>query len=135
MENKRAHLQMVLDIVTRMARNSFLLKGWCVVLVSALFALAGGVTNIYFVYIAFFPAVAFWILDAYFLWQERLFRALYDHVRGLQEEEVDFAMDTSIVQGKVKGWCKVAFSKTLGIFHLTIILSIVIAMVAMIIVN
>ena len=28
---------------------------------------------------------SFWFLDSYFLWQERLFRTLYDHVRTLKE--------------------------------------------------
>ena len=65
------------------------------VLVSALFALAAGNTRIYFVYLAYFPAVAFWALDAYYLRQERLFRKLYDHVRALPETSIDFSMNTS----------------------------------------
>jgi hypothetical protein len=135
LENKRTHLGMIQNVVNRLSRNSFLLKGWSVVLVSALFALAGGVNNIYFVYIAYFPLLAFWVLDAYFLHQERLFRKLYDHVRGLEEENIDFSMDTSVFRGKVDSWLNVVFSKTLLIFHLTILVSIVAVMVAMIIIN
>jgi len=134
-ENKRAHLEVIQNVINRLSRNSFLLKGWCVVLVSALFALAGGISNIFFVYIAYFPLLAFWVLDAYFLHQERLFRALYDYVRGLQEENIDFSMDTSIVKEKVSSWFNVIFSKTLLIFHLTILVSIVAVMVAMIVIN
>ena len=36
--------------------------------------------------------ILFWGLDGYFLWQERLFRALYDHVRQLPESEIGRAL-------------------------------------------
>ncbi len=114
--------------MNRLSTDSFLLKGWTVVLVSALFALAADKSNVHFVYLAYFPAVAFWVLDGYFLWQERLFRALYNHVRNLKEEDVDFSMDTSIVKGKVNPWSDVIFSTTLLIFHGTVLASIIIVM-------
>lgn len=117
MENKRLHLQLIQAIVNRMSGNSFLLKGWSVVLVSALFALAAGGSEHLFVYMAFFPALAFWALDGYFLRQERLFRKLYDRVRSLEESEVDFSMDTSAIADQVSGWRRVVFSKTLVGFH------------------
>jgi len=116
-ENKRAHLEMIQAVVNRMSVNSFLLKGWSVVLISALFALAAGDSQALFVYIAYFPAIAFWMLDAYFLRQERLFRKLYDRVRHLPETDVDFSMDTSVVDGEVAGWSAVVFSRTLLLFH------------------
>ena len=125
MNNKRAHLEMIQNIINRLSQGSFLLKGWSVLLISALFALAAGGAQPFFVYIAYFPAVAFWILDGYFLWQERLFRALFDYVRGLSENEVDFSMDTSVVRGQVDPWRDVVFSKTLVIFHGTLMASIV----------
>lgn len=125
-EKKLSHLEMIQGIVNRLSQNSFLLKGWSVVLVSALFALAASNLKILFVYLAYFPATAFWILDGYFLWQERLFRALYDHVRSMKDEDIDFSMDTSIVKDKVAPWIKVIFSKTLIIFHGTILGAIVI---------
>src|SRR3990172_207286 len=107
---------MIQAIITRMSVNSFLLKGWSVVLVSALFALAAGDPEARFVSLAYFPAVAFWILDGYFLWQERLFRTLYDRVRTMPAADVNFSMDTSVVRADVRGWSAVVFSKTLLIF-------------------
>ena len=41
------------------------------------------------------PVLIFWGLDGYFLWQERLFRALYDHIRAMDAAEIDFSMDVS----------------------------------------
>ena len=133
MEKKLAHLKMVQGIVNRLSNNSFLLKGWSVVLVSALFALATGGTQIYFVYLAYFPAFAFWVLDGYFLHQERLFRKLYDHIRAVDEEEIDFSMNTAIVNDQVDSWFRVTFSKTLRIFHGTVFGSIILVMVIWII--
>ena len=132
MENKQAHLEMIQAIINRMSVNSFQLKGWSVVLVSALFALAAGDSQVLFVYLAYFPAVAFWILDGYFLWQERLFRKLYDRVRAIAESDVDFSMDTSAVGADDVGWFAVAFSKTLLIFHGTVFGSIVIVMLVIV---
>ncbi len=133
MEKKLAHLKMVQGIVNRLSNNSFLLKGWSVILVSALFALAAGGTQIYFVYLAYFPAFAFWVLDGYFLHQERLFRKLYDHIRAVDEEEIDFSMNTAIVNDQVDSWFRVTFSKTLRIFHGTVFGSIILVMVIWII--
>ncbi len=114
---------MIQGVINRMASNSFFLKGWSVILVSALFALAAKDSNIHFVLLAYFPALAFWILDGYFLQQERLFRKLYDRVRVKKNEDIDFSMDTSVVK-KVKCWFCVCFSKTLLIFHGVIIATI-----------
>jgi hypothetical protein len=123
---------MIQAIINRMSVNSFLLKGWSVVLVSALFALAAGDSQPRFVYLAYFPAIAFWILDGYFLWQEQLFRKLYDDVRTVAEPDVDFSMDTSSVRTGDSGWFAAVFSKTLLIFHGTLLGSILIVMLVIV---
>ncbi|MDW7728319.1 MAG: hypothetical protein SCH70_14675, partial [Candidatus Methanoperedens sp.] len=84
MEQKIKHLEFIQGVVNRMATNSFLIKGWCITLVSALFALAAKDANFKYIIIAFIPVPVFWILDSYYLWQERLFRALYDQIRVKQ---------------------------------------------------
>jgi hypothetical protein len=129
MEAKIAHLQMIQAVVTRMARNSFLIKGWTVTLVAALFALGAADTNALFVYVAYFPAFMFWALDAYFQRQEHLFRKLYDHVRRVQDGPVDFSMSTKPFQEKVKGIWGVGWSYTLRLFHGTVTATIVVVVV------
>ena len=133
MKRKLAHLEMVQAIVTRMARNSFQIKGWSVTLVTALFALAAmDDINENFVYVSYFPAIMFWILDAYFLRQERLFRKLYDNVRTRDESQINFSMSTSAFQQEVDGVWKVAWSFTLRVFHLMLIGAIIVVMAIMI---
>ena len=128
MDNKRTHLEMIQGIVNRLANSSFLMKGWAVILVSALFALSAKDSRIYFIYLAYFPAIAFWGLDGYYLLQEKLFRKLYDKVREMDESDIDFSMDTSVVKDQVDSWLCVVFSKTIFAFHGTIVLTILIVM-------
>jgi len=128
MEAKLKHLEIIQDVINRMANNSFLLKGWSVVLVSALFALAAKDSNTLYIYLAYFPTIAFWVLDGYFLRQEKLYRKLYDKVRNTDDSKIDFSMDTSSVTKQVSAWSEVVFSKTLSIFHGVIVLTILLVM-------
>ena len=132
MDGKIAYLEMVQAVITRMAGNSFLIKGWSVTLVAALFALAAANTSPLFVYLAYFPTFMFWALDAYFLRQERLFRKLYDHVRTSEEAAVDFSMNTQPFARDVADTWSVAFSHTLRLFHGTITATVVVVMMVLI---
>ena len=85
MESKTKHLELIQGVINRLSTNSFLIKGWSVVLVSALFALSAGNSNPAFIFLAYIPVLVFWGLDGYFLWEERKFRKLYDRVRTLDE--------------------------------------------------
>ena len=125
-------MQMLQGVINRLSQNSFLLKGWCVVLISAFFAIAVGKADILFLCLAFFPSISFWILDGYFLWQEKMYRGLYDIVREKNNEEIDFSMDASIMKDTTNSWIDVTFSKTLLIFHGTVFGSIVIVMLTII---
>ena len=129
MAQKTSHLDMIQGVINRMSVNSFLLKGWSVVLISALFSLAAAQGKREFILLAYFPGIAFWILDGYFLRQEKLFRKLYDRVRGMTEDAIDFSMDTTTVSSQVSSWGKVIFSHTLVIFHGVVIGAILAVMI------
>lgn len=133
MEQKIKHLEFIQAIINRMAANSFLIKGWCITLVSALFALAAKDANVKYIIIAFIPVPVFWILDSYYLWQERLFRALYDQIRVKEENLIDFSMDTSPYRGgsfiqRINTRLKSFFSYTLCIFYISLIITMLIVM-------
>ncbi len=119
MEDKRQHLQFIQDIVSRQANNSFLLRNWAITLVAAILALSSGEGVPKAVaFIAILPIILFWILDGYFLWQERLFRSLYDHVRQLSVNQIDYSMNVGPFIGGRNEWLACMFSKTLIIFYL-----------------
>ena len=74
MEANPKHLEIIQGIVNRLATDSLRLKGWTVVLNSALVILRTRTRCIEIANLAVMPIVAVWCLDGYFLWQERLFR-------------------------------------------------------------
>ena len=118
MDAKIKHLEFIHGVVNRLATNSFRLKGWTVVLVSAVIVLLAreGRTEIAPVTLA--PVMVFWGLDGYFLWQERLYRALYDHVRHVEESQVDFAMDVGPFRTNFpRTWLGATLSKSLIGFY------------------
>lgn len=100
-ESKIEHLKFIQAVIARMGTNSFLLKGWTVTLVAALFAFGAKEADRAFVMIAWVPVLAFAGLDAYFLQRERLYRQLHDRVAARTETEpTDFSMDTAAFQAR-----------------------------------
>ena len=69
MDAKMQHLQMIQDIISRMAGNSFLLKGWAVTLIAGIFALSSNDTDKLYFLVAYIPILVFWGLDSYYLCQ------------------------------------------------------------------
>jgi len=126
MENKRKHLDYIQNVVNRMAANSFLLKGWSVTLVAGLLALSFAANQkIAFISICFVPVIVFWVLDGYFLWQERRFRDLYNQVRVKDTNEIDFDMNPQPAATPGNTWLAAMVSKTLLIFYLALIVVMV----------
>ena len=113
------HLKMAQVVINRLGSNSFLVKGWSMtVIVAAMLLIAKhDVANSFFVLVLVIPTIGFWILDGYFLWQERLFRKVYDDVRV--QSDTDFKMDPFKHRDKPKcSWVSAIFSLTLNIFYL-----------------
>lgn len=125
MEQKLKYLELIQGIINRMAQNSFMLKGWSVIIISALFALAAKDSVKEFIYLAYFPAIIFWILDGYFLNQERLFVKLYNKVRCISLDRIDFSMSTAEFADS-ENWFRAIFSKTLILFHFMVVVVIII---------
>ena len=118
MNDKQKHLEFIQNAINRMAGNSFLLKGWTVLLIAALFAFFARFGEAEYAFIVVVPVLTFWALDGFFLSQERLFRSLYDNVRLRQDSDVDYSMDTSEFRTLPRnGWLKSTFSRTLLLFY------------------
>lgn len=123
--NKITHMEMIQGIINRMGGNSFSLKGWAVTLVAGIFALASKDTDKMYFLIAYVPIVVFWFLDAFYLLQERLYRALYNKVRVMKAEDVNFDMNTDLPELKSKKtkYIDCLFSKTEFGFYLPLALA------------
>lgn len=123
MVKKLKHLELIQNVINRLANSSFFLKGWTVIFVAAVLGFATKDSKPHYVWLAAIPTLSFWVLDGFYLNQEGLFRRLYDVVRETDEDEIDFSMNT--VPFKQSGdWFKAMFTKTLLFFYLTILIVI-----------
>ena len=123
-------VDIIQSVITRMANNSFLLKGWFVSLVAVIIALTkdsilqGYIT----LSILFLASIAFWYLDSYYLRQEKMFRKLYDWViknRRSSDEHIYDLTRVAEYRKEVNSLFKSMLSKTIlplyGLFSFLII--------------
>lgn len=123
MNKKIKHLEFIQNIIDRQAKNSFLLKGWAITLVVATFALSVNDEVFRKTLLVCFLILLFWALDSYYLWQERKFRCLYDSVRKLKDDKIDFDMNSKeIAKKEGYSWKNTALSPTLLFFYLTLLI-------------
>ena len=126
-ENKRSHLNMIQQIITRMGNNSFSLKGWSVGIMIAIYAFAGKNEH-KAVIVTLIPLIVFWFLDTYYLMLERKFRELYNEIRLKKENDIDFDMNFNNIKINMKdikkyGFVNVFFSKTILPIYLVCIIT------------
>lgn len=119
MEKKLKHLELIQGVITRMGGNLFTLRGWMITLVVALSAafLEFGHSELQIILVLI--VLIFWVHDAYFLSLECGYRCLYDKVRMLNEDDIDFSMDIFEFNNlrKTSVWyCML--SKTLAFFYI-----------------
>lgn len=137
-ESWHKHLEFIQNAISRMTQNSYLLKGWTITLVAATFAVSLGVNSVWLVATALLPTIAFSLLDARYMREERLFRRLYDAVRWDRDkdwhEESDkveaFSMDTQPYEKDVKKTREIVASVSILPFYGSIALVIVLAGIA-----
>lgn len=118
-ENETEHLQLIQSIINRMAGNSFLLKGWCITLLTALIAL-GIDKHPKILVVSILPILGFWYLDAFFLKTERAYRSLYNKVILKDETVPLFGLNTEDSGEKHTIW-QSFFSWRLGVFYLSLL--------------
>lgn len=129
MEKKLKHLELIQGVISRMAGNLFYLRGWVITLIAGILVLLtqlddGKLPIIFLVFVT----ILFWCYDGYFLAQEKMYRDLYNKVRKLREEEIDFSMNIDEFKGKVQNtiiFCM--FSPTLRYFYGLLLLAAIYA--------
>jgi hypothetical protein len=128
-EIKVKHLEFIQGVITRMNANSFQIKSWAIVIFAALlvlFAGSGGSKPAY-LFVAIVPTFLFWLLDSYYLQQERKFRGIYSDVAELSSESERIAirpyeMPIQKYQGGKYSYMKVMWSRTVWPIYLFMIL-------------
>jgi len=91
-ESTIKHLEMIQNIVSRMNKNSFQIKGYAIAIASALFAFYDKHDGLSISAIGIPAMIILWILDSYYLKQERVFRAIYNDVLSSDKKIGAFEM-------------------------------------------
>ena len=113
---------MIQGVVNRLAGNSFSIRRWSTVLIAALVVAAFTTDTPAVAFIGAVVGIGNWLLDSYYLWQEKRFRGRYDEVRLLDPADVDFSMKTPS-----KPFWPIAFSTTERLFYSILILASLVA--------
>jgi len=114
-------IDLIQNCISRMAQNSFLIKGWTLTVVTVVLALMEkNIDPIYLCLVLFIPLMAFWYLDAFFLQTEKMFRKLYEWVieaRPKNNFSLLYDLNPHRFKDKVDSLHKVMWSITLRIFY------------------
>ena len=131
-EEIHKELDLIQDVIKRMASNSFEVKKWLIGILTAIVVfkheeLLGG--NSSFMWILLVPIVCFWYLDAFFLSTEKLYREMYHWVVRNRPHTDEYLYDLNtmkrqypagtfedFVKPKNNVW-RVAVSKTIWPFY------------------
>jgi hypothetical protein len=112
------HLDYVQTVINRLSHELFAYKGWAVTLSTLIFATAAASGKAQIVPIAILPALAFWGLDAFYLRQQRLYRALYDAVRDGSADALEggpLSMDVTPYVEQVPVWWRTLIAKSVAV--------------------
>ena len=104
-----------------MAQNSFAIKGWTITILVGLFVFVQNEKFKHNIFIYLIPIIFFWLLDSYYLWQERLFRKLYNDIIVNVTEESDLSMNVTQYKNTVKFYSSL-FSVTEIVIYLPLLL-------------
>lgn len=131
MENDKIEIQeihkeidLIQSCITRMAQNSFMVKGWFVSLYAVILALLPEKVNIFLLCAALVAInIIFWYLDGFFLRTEKVYRKIYDwvlEVRPKNNRELLYQLNPYAFKGRINEtesvW-KVMWSKTLRWYY------------------
>lgn len=113
-------IDLIQSCITRMANNSFIIKGWLISLVVVVLALVGEKVSLDLLcFILIVPIFSFWYLDAFFLQTEKKYRLMYEWVieKRLESDKHLYDLNPKRFDKKIDSILKVMFSKTLWVFY------------------
>lgn len=124
-ENKYKHMDYIQSVISRMASNSFYLKGWNISIIAAIVALSFKESDWRIYGCALILNIVFWFLDAYYLKQEELFRKLYKKISQVKDDnKIDFSMDIQQFKGDVSVFPRIML-KNISVTPLYLSISVV----------
>lgn len=83
----QTHINILQNIINRMASNSANSKTWAITIISAIIVLLIGKSKTNVFYIAYIPLIMFYFLDCFYLGLERHFRNIYNEFINNMESD------------------------------------------------
>ncbi|MEY3404344.1 MAG: hypothetical protein RLZZ86_3966 [Cyanobacteriota bacterium] len=128
----QSYLNILQGIITRMATNSASCKTWCISLVSAILVVIADKNKPNYAWISLIPIVLFFLLDSYYLGQERSFREIYNNfIKDLHSGAITtdklFILKPPRGMNVVNLLLSSSLSFSVYPFYLTLLLTVVIA--------
>ena len=124
-EELHKELDLIQACISRMAQNSFMIKGWFVSIYAVILALLPEKINLILLCTSLVVVnLVFWYMDGFFLRTEKVYRKIYNWVlnmRSHNSRELMYQLDPGKFSGKieeVEPIRKVMWSKTLRWFYL-----------------
>lgn len=123
LDNEIIHkeIDLIQSCITRMAHNSFLIKGWCITIVAVVLALAEKAMNPWLLSaILLIPILSFWSLDVFFLRTEEMYRKMYEWAlrqRHAGNDESLYDLNPHRFKKEARSRFSTAFSQTLFLFY------------------
>ncbi|MFK8377544.1 hypothetical protein [Capnocytophaga canimorsus] len=112
-EKTKLYLEFIQAIITRLSSNSFQIKNFSIAINVGLLGFYANNQGIYFLLLLLVSTLSFWLLDAYYLQQERKYRSLFKDV--ISDKRNNF--DMSVNEYK-ESFFRTFISKTLIFYYL-----------------
>ncbi|HGF5899058.1 TPA: hypothetical protein ACF2TM_003976 [Escherichia coli] len=130
-ESKIAGLGFLQAIIARMANNSFYIKGWDLTLFVAVVALKKDASQYsgYLLLALIVSTIAFCLLDAYYLQQERIFRKIYNYLAESNSESINYfsinpVLYKDILKGEMLSYRSSLISTSILFFHIPMFVAV-----------
>ena len=127
----RLYINLIEEIIERMAKNAFIIKGWAITVISVLLTLSTSLScelSIFIIIIVVDGVFCF--LDCFYLRQERLYRNLYSHVIKCskdENEQIDYYnLNASLYSTKRTRYIDVICSKSILPLYVMLVILIII---------
>jgi len=130
-QNYRTYLKMLQNIIERFAWYSLCIKGFTWLLLGVFSFRPALHTNKAIVCLSFIPVIFFWIWDSFMLFQERLYRVLFNNVASKDCSDIDmfrmfpYAPDRS----KKTTWIQAMLSWSEICFYFCILLTLLLVII------
>lgn len=125
--DKIKYLEMIEGIISRLALHSFSIKNWFVISLGGLLLFCLNHSGNKSLGVAFVVTIAFYLIDAYYLFLERCFRKKYN--QALSGECDLFDLDIRAIKNEISMW-SVMKSLSLLLYFVTFILLFLLGIIA-----